>query len=109
VTACSHAFGSHPMWLGLWLWCSGVDETTPVVTTVCSCYLRENENETCDAHVLVCCWYSVQFIDPYIKTKIIAENDVLAANGTDTAHSGKKLLTVSLRPSGIFGPRDVQV
>ena len=41
VTACSHAFGSHPMWL--WLWCSGVDETTPVVTTVCSNYLRESE------------------------------------------------------------------
>ena len=37
--------------------------------------------------------------DPYSRTKIIAEKMVLQANGG-------KLLTCSIRPAGIYGPRD---
>ncbi|MBD3190384.1 MAG: NAD-dependent epimerase/dehydratase family protein [Candidatus Heimdallarchaeota archaeon] len=37
--------------------------------------------------------------DPYSRTKIIAEKEVIAANSSD-------LLTCSLRPVGMYGPRD---
>lgn len=40
--------------------------------------------------------------DDYNDTKAIAESKVLAANGTDG------LYTCSLRPAGIFGPKDVK-
>jgi len=45
---------------------------------------------------------AAKFLDPYSKTKAEAEKYVLQANGR------KGLLTVSLRPSGLFGPRDAQ-
>jgi len=46
--------------------------------------------------------YAKNHIDPYSYTKELAEKDVLDYNGK----SG--VLTVALRPSGIFGPRDSQ-
>jgi len=46
--------------------------------------------------------YVKDFLDAYNKTKQLAEVDVLESNGKDG------VMTVSLRPSGIFGPRDVQ-
>ncbi len=45
--------------------------------------------------------YPKKHIDPYNYTKELAERAVIEANG-------KGLLTVALRPSGIFGPRDAQ-
>eukprot|EP01117_Protostelium_nocturnum_P000879 TRINITY_DN1120_c1_g2_i4.p2 TRINITY_DN1120_c1_g2~~TRINITY_DN1120_c1_g2_i4.p2 ORF type:complete len:344 (+),score=95.89 TRINITY_DN1120_c1_g2_i4:99-1130(+) len=45
---------------------------------------------------------SSNHLDPYSKTKAEAEKYVLEANGR------KNLSTISLRPSGLFGPRDVQ-
>eukprot|EP01104_Vermistella_antarctica_P011758 TRINITY_DN331_c1_g3_i1.p1 TRINITY_DN331_c1_g3~~TRINITY_DN331_c1_g3_i1.p1 ORF type:complete len:353 (-),score=62.54 TRINITY_DN331_c1_g3_i1:358-1416(-) len=45
--------------------------------------------------------YCPRHIDPYNETKELAECAVLDANSN-------KLRTVALRPSGIFGPRDVQ-
>jgi len=46
--------------------------------------------------------YCKPHMDSYNKTKELAERSVLAANGN------KGLMTISLRPSGLFGPRDVQ-
>jgi len=45
--------------------------------------------------------YPKKHFDPYNHTKELAERKVLSANGD-------KLLTCSLRPSGLFGPRDAQ-
>jgi 3beta-hydroxy-delta5-steroid dehydrogenase/steroid delta-isomerase len=42
--------------------------------------------------------YATRFVDLYTETKILAEKEVLAANGK----SG--LLTCALRPGGIYGP-----
>jgi len=47
--------------------------------------------------------YAKKHIDPYTHTKEIAERDVLAQNGKNG------MLTVAIRPSGIFGPRDAQI
>ncbi|PRP82546.1 3beta-hydroxysteroid dehydrogenase [Planoprotostelium fungivorum] len=44
--------------------------------------------------------YPAKHLDPYSETKAEAERCVLEANGR------KGLLTVSLRPSGLFGPHD---
>jgi len=46
--------------------------------------------------------YCKTYFDPYNLTKKLAEERVLAANG----NAG--VMTCSIRPSGIFGPRDVQ-
>jgi len=46
--------------------------------------------------------FAKKHLDPYNQTKEIAEREVLAANGKNG------VLTVALRPSGIFGPRDGQ-
>lgn len=46
--------------------------------------------------------YCRKHLDGYTETKDLAEREVLKANGRGG------LLTVALRPSGIFGPRDVQ-
>ncbi len=44
--------------------------------------------------------YATQFIDHYTRTKVLAEQAVLASNNT----SG--LLTCAIRPGGIYGPGD---
>eukprot|EP01112_Ceratiomyxa_fruticulosa_P012536 TRINITY_DN3473_c0_g1_i1.p1 TRINITY_DN3473_c0_g1~~TRINITY_DN3473_c0_g1_i1.p1 ORF type:complete len:350 (+),score=82.28 TRINITY_DN3473_c0_g1_i1:196-1245(+) len=46
--------------------------------------------------------YPKKHIDPYNYTKELAERAVIEDNGNNG------LLTVALRPSGIFGPRDAQ-
>lgn len=46
--------------------------------------------------------YVTKLIDPYIETKIKAEQAILKANDKNT------LRTCAIRPSGIFGPRDAQ-
>jgi len=46
--------------------------------------------------------FPAKHIDPYSKTKEIAEKTVLEQNGQGG------MLTIALRPSGIFGPRDGQ-
>jgi sterol-4alpha-carboxylate 3-dehydrogenase (decarboxylating) len=66
----------------------------------------------CGAHSLSLCVcglggdeslpYCTTHLDGYTETKEKAERIVLEANGR------KGLLTVALRPSGIFGPGDVQ-
>ncbi|KAL6055654.1 erg26, C-3 sterol dehydrogenase [Balamuthia mandrillaris] len=51
--------------------------------------------------------YCKKHLDPYSRTKELAERAVLDANGTQ-GKDGVPLLTVALRPSGIFGPGDQQ-
>ncbi|KYQ90424.1 3beta-hydroxysteroid dehydrogenase [Tieghemostelium lacteum] len=46
--------------------------------------------------------YVQHHIDPYNKTKELGEKSVISRNGKNG------LLTCSLRPAGIFGPREVQ-
>jgi len=48
--------------------------------------------------------YPTHYESPYPHTKAIAEQDVCAAHGADAR--GVRLLTVSLRPHLIIGPRD---
>ena len=42
--------------------------------------------------------------DPYAESKMIAEKEVIAANGRPNGKEG--LLTCVLRPTGIYGPKD---
>jgi sterol-4alpha-carboxylate 3-dehydrogenase (decarboxylating) len=54
--------------------------------------------------------YAGKPIDYYTKTKILQEKEVLAANGLSvTSDTPQQLLTVAIRPHGIFGPRDPQL
>ncbi|MDH5835016.1 2-alkyl-3-oxoalkanoate reductase [Luteimonas kalidii] len=52
--------------------------------------------------------YGEGFKAPYATTKLIAEQEVLAANGTVVA-DGAQLATVALRPRLIWGPGDQQI
>ncbi|XP_062513683.1 sterol-4-alpha-carboxylate 3-dehydrogenase, decarboxylating-like [Corticium candelabrum] len=54
--------------------------------------------------------YARKPIDYYTETKILQEKEVLAVNGMSiTSDSAQQLLTVAIRPHGIFGPRDPQL
>lgn len=48
--------------------------------------------------------YVQKSFDPYAESKMIAEKDVIAANGRTNGKEG--LLTSVLRPTGIYGPKD---
>jgi len=45
--------------------------------------------------------YAKNPMDYYTETKILQEKEVLKAN------DGENLMTVSIRPHGIYGPRDI--
>ena len=48
--------------------------------------------------------YAKKPFDPYAESKMIAEKEVIAANGRPNGKEG--LLTCALRPVGIYGPKD---
>lgn len=53
--------------------------------------------------------FAARPMDSYTETKILQEKLVLEANGsTSSSGGGAPLMTVAIRPHGIFGPRDPQ-
>lgn len=70
-----------------------------VLTSSCSVIYEgtdlKNANET---HP-----YAKKMLDYYVETKILQEQEVLKAN------DDRNFLTVSIRPHGIFGPKDILV
>jgi len=48
--------------------------------------------------------YTTKPFDPYAESKMIAEKEVISANGRPNGKEG--LLTCALRPVGIYGPKD---
>ena len=67
-----------------------------VLTSSCSVVYEGVDIENADENTP----YANKPIDAYAESKILQEQEVLKAN------NGKDFLTVSIRPHGIFGPKD---